>query len=418
MQPMDLKPHISLNLPLHFPVRLRNVDSVPKILAGGIPVLPINLILSQRRRETGATPASLDTYARAARLYVEFCAAREQSLCGISNEEFIWFQRALLGDAFPDALGHLVHLEGKRQRRTADLMLTLLYSLAADIAARYDITFDWLRYKGVSPAIPHAAHYRTSTRGFRSFGLRRVHSIRWVPPKIMGLPDAEFVRLLCVARERWEHTIADGDAAFAPDPEAQRGALFSRNIAILFVLRYAGSRRSEAVEIEFDDIDRAVSTLSLTTKGHRREAGERLPVLLFPWVRDVLWSYATHFRPCLEASSAEDRHALFLSHSTQNYGHKISDESVRMLIDTLRPALHSPWNTCLTPHMLRHSFGYDLQKYSGPTAVTTNMRHASSRSSEPYTAGPETFAEELLLPGNARIEHLLSQAGLLEVLRR
>src|SRR5712692_3578576 len=141
--------NLSLSTPLRFPVRIRMLDSVPKILAGGVPVTPFNLVLLQRQREKGSTPASLDTYARAARLYVEFCVHRHRSLIQISNEEFIWFKNALLGHPFPNSDGKLVRLDGARGRRTADLMLTLLYSLTVDVMERYDVSFDWLRYRGV-----------------------------------------------------------------------------------------------------------------------------------------------------------------------------------------------------------------------------------------------------------------------------
>jgi hypothetical protein len=124
---MDVGLHLSLSLPLRFPIRVRTLDGVPKLLAGGIPVTPINLILKQKQREQGATLASLDTYVRAARLYAEFCAHRQQSL---------------LGDPFPSASGPLVTLSGNRQRRTADLMLTLIYSLATEIEERYDSYYE------------------------------------------------------------------------------------------------------------------------------------------------------------------------------------------------------------------------------------------------------------------------------------
>ncbi|MFL5592014.1 MAG: hypothetical protein ACJ8DI_30785 [Ktedonobacteraceae bacterium] len=82
---MEVGINLSLSTPLRFPVRIRVMDGVPKILASGIPVTSLNLILVQRQREKGSTPASLATYARAARLYVEFCAHRHRSLIQISN---------------------------------------------------------------------------------------------------------------------------------------------------------------------------------------------------------------------------------------------------------------------------------------------------------------------------------------------
>ena len=149
MTSLEVGLNLSLSTPLRFPVRIRMLDSVPKILAGGVPVTPFNLVLLQRQREKGSTQASLDTYARAARLYVEFCAHRHRSLIQISNEEFIWFKNALLGHPFSNSDRKLARLDGERGRRTADLMLTLLYSLTVDVMERYDVSFDWLRYRGV-----------------------------------------------------------------------------------------------------------------------------------------------------------------------------------------------------------------------------------------------------------------------------
>jgi hypothetical protein len=263
---------------------------------GGLPITPINLVLKQKQRERGATLASLDTYVRAARLYLEFCAHRQQPLVGVSNEEFIWFKHALLGDPFLSASGLLVTLSGKRGRRTADLMLTLLYSLAADIVERYDTTFDWLRYKGEVGRVKETRPSSTSS----VLKTRRNHSIRWIPRKVLGLPDEQFVRLLRDANARWGNLIADGDLAWAPDPEAQRGALFFRNLALLLVLRCAGGRRSEVVQIRLEDIDRSASLLYLPTKGHRVEEGRHVPVLLYPWVRDAIWNYVTRFRPLMQ----------------------------------------------------------------------------------------------------------------------
>lgn len=402
-------------MPLEFPIRTRIIEGVPRLIAGGVPVIPINLVLRQRQRDEGATLASLETYTRAAQLYVEFCAHRHQSLLGITNEEFLWFKRALLGDPFLDALGNQAFLRGKRGRRTADLMLALLYSIAADIADRYNVAFDWRRYKGVPDYLKKDFYDYSSPPRSKSSGLRRTHRLKWVAPKILGLPDAQFIRLLQGAYDLWGQVITDGDRAFAANPEKQRGALFYRNVALLTTLRWTGSRRSEVVQLRLSDIDQATSLIYLTTKGHRTEGQELLPVLLIPWVYNVLWHYAIHYRPLAADCSPENQQAIFVSHSPRNYGTCISDESVRAVLTTLRDTLDPPWKTQLTPHMLRHSYGYDLQKLSGPAAITTNMRHASILSSEPYAAGPETFADELIIPSSAKIENLFSQAGLMEM---
>src|SRR5260370_19290108 len=145
-------------------------------------------------------------------------------------------------------------------------------------------------------------------------GFRRTHSIRWTPRKIMGLPDDQFIQLLRAAWDRWGSQIADGDAAYADHPEAQRGALFYRNLAMLMFFRYTGSRRSDVVQITLQDMDRAKSVIHLTTKGHKGTAERRLPVLLFPWVSDVIWMYLTRFRPIVHDAPRADPHFLFLSH--------------------------------------------------------------------------------------------------------
>src|SRR5437588_5505496 len=82
---------------LKLPIRVLWVEGIPKLMAGGIPLIPINVVLEQRMRFANATRESLDTYIRAARLYAEFCALRGKSLIDISNAEFSYFKNALLG---------------------------------------------------------------------------------------------------------------------------------------------------------------------------------------------------------------------------------------------------------------------------------------------------------------------------------
>ncbi len=386
-------------------------------MSGGLPVTPINLVLQDRQIHEGATPASIETYLRAAHLYVKFCAYRHQSLISITDEEFRWFKDALLGQPFPDAQGKYVQLGGKRGKRTADLMLTLLYSLTADITERYGITFEWRRYKGMPEYMFNTPNSGNLSRS-QSWRFRRSHRIKWTPPKVIGLPDDQFVRLLSAAYDRWGKEISDGDTAFTEEPEMQRGALFYRNLAILLVLRCAGSRRSEVVQLRIEDIDLENSLIYLATKGHRADGGRRLPVLMVPWVEKILWHYVTCYRPVVSNTTSEDQQSVFLSHSVRNYGKQISDESVRAILDTLRPSLDPPWDKHLTPHMLRHSYGYDLQKLLGPSGIAPNMRHATIRSIDPYIAGVESFADQLVTPANEKFGQLLNQAGLLGLLEK
>lgn len=412
---MNPAPIITISEPLKLPVRVIKVDDLPKVIAGGVPVTPVNIVLARRQRYRGATQDSLNTYARAARLYVEFCAHLERSLIEISNDDFCRFKDALLNLPFPNANGDWIRIVGRRERkpRTADLMVRLIYTIAEDIESLYKVHFDWRRYRRFPSELMDIIHVLKGSS--HTPPSPREHAIRWTPRKIIGLPDNQFMLLINGARERWGNEIADGDAAFSSNPETQRGALFYRNVAILFVLRFAGSRRREVTFIRLSDVSRAESKLYLVTKGHGGEDGERLPVILFPFVDKVIWHYVSKFRPDISSDSKEQQRRVFLSHSARNYGQVITPQSVNKMINTLREYLDPPWNSILTPHMLRHSFGYQLQKLAGPSSLIANMRHSSINSNEPYSAGIENFMDEVLYPINDEIERMLEQAGCLDV---
>ncbi len=425
----------SLSRPLQLPVYIRMVTDdrephrapdvpLPKIIAGGVPVIAFNIALRDRHRNRGATRASLRTRAHAASLYVEFCAQRECGLLNVSDNEFSIFQQALIGHSFRNARGDVVWLEGRRSRRTADLILALLYSLTGDIEEQYGVVFSWRRYTNT----PQHGLAGLPIASIRAPGIRRAHSFNWESDKVLGLPDPQFVQLLLAARDRWGDIIADGDRAFAADPEEQRGALMYRNVALLLLLRFAGSRRSEVGTLRYADLNRENHLIYLETKGHSRglvtrrsngrliEHRRRLPVLLLPLLEAAIWQYVTCFRPVIVAERPEDADYIFLSHSANTYGQPLGAQGVYTVITTLRTHLPAPWNVTLAPHMLRHAFGYMLQKLGGQAAVVANMRHKSFRSSEPYAAGAEHFADEFLMPMNMGLEHLLTQAGLLEAL--
>lgn len=409
---MSLPPSISVSRTLKPPVRVLKLGGLPKLMAGGVPVTPVNVALLRRQRDRGATGQSLEAYLRAAQLYVEFGAHLGRSIINVTDAEFNRFKDALQGLSFRDSRGEWVRLGGKRVRgkRTADLMLSLLYSLAGDIETLYRVRFDWRRYAWApDPLDGRAAELSLLSSRLKPLG--RVHAIKWIKPKVLGLPDDQFAKLLQAARDRWGGVIADGDVAFAPDPEARCGALFYRNVAILLVLRYEGGRRSEVVHLTLADLDPANSVIRLVTKGRGGENGERLPVVLLPHVSDFVLHYADRFRPA-PRGGAEGGAAIFRSHSVRNYGEPIGPQTVRAVVGVLRPALDPPWDEITRPHVLRHSFAYDLQKHGGPLAVTANMRHASIESSEPYAARAENFAEELLAGAGSKLEEMFAKAGL------
>lgn len=410
---------ITLEQSLKLPVKVLRIDSEdhveePKLIAGGVTVTPINVVLSRRRRFRAASKSSIATYLRAAKLYVLFCAHLGRSIIDITNNEFEIYVGALLGERFRDSHGEWVKLEGKRSERTADLMITLMYSIAGDIEQLYNVRLDWRRYENMPHDVVEAL--KASSSYSRKIHLVRLHRVKHAIPKALGLPDQQFAQMIRRARELWLNVIPDGDLAFIRDPkklEKQRGALFYRNLAIMLVMGGEGARRSEVDTLMFDDLDPENNLIYLVTKGHGGEKGERLPVLMQPVVFNAILYYATNFRPT-ENVPPENRRRIFLSHSPRNYGHRITPETVRKIVDALRDALDEPWRKRTTPHTLRHSFAYKLQRLGGPLAVTSNMRHARLSSSDAYSADVEAFADELLAPLNSRLKELVRKATLID----
>ncbi|MCA1616872.1 MAG: site-specific integrase [Acidobacteria bacterium] len=390
------------------PVEVIKVDGLPKVMSGNCPVTPVNVALKRRREIHGATDASLDVYVRGGRLLVEFAAHRRRALIDLTNEEFRWFVHALQDRPFPDAEGRQAFLSGRRCGGTADLMIAVLYSLAQDIQEIYDVRFDWYRYRRAPLELVELVRALGGQARVKSF--RRAHRVPHTPTKVLALPDEEFERLLRAAYEMWGETVADGDMAFAEDPEAQRGALFHRNLVILLIMRLEGARRGEVPFITIEDVDRANRRLYLVTKGHGGARGEKLPVLLHPLVESALWVYVAKYRPT-PAGTWPKGSPVLVSHGTMNYGGRISPQCVRKVVDSLRDALTPPWDELVSPHTLRHSFARDLQEHAGDVATIINMRHASTQSLIPYSASPEVFADQLLASGETRLAGLLSKFG-------
>lgn len=400
---------ITLTERLKLPVEIIHVDGLPKLLAGNVPVTPLNVVLKYKQERKGATRVSLDSYAWAGKLYVVFGAHRGKSLIDVTNEEFRWFTQALKGGFFLDENGQQRQLPGARGARTADTRIALLYSIAADLQEIYQMKLDWYRYSGAPVELVELI--RTLGGRNRPISFHREHGVPYTPRKVMPLPDAEFERLLLAAHEKWGDVVTDGDKAFAKDPGAMRGALFHRNLGILLSLRFEGARRSEPPYITLDDIDREKSLIYLVTKGHGGPEGEKLPVLLHPLFESAIWVYVTKYRPVTDENSGKG-YPAFVSHSTRNYGCRITAQTVRKVIDALRDCLTPPWDKLVSPHTLRHSFSSDLQQHGGDSAVIVNMRHASYSSLKAYHAPPEVFAAELRASGDSRLGKMLSDFGI------
>lgn len=395
--------------PLYPPIEVVEIDGLPKVMSGHLPVTPLNEALKRRRDTRGATPASLDTYIRAARLYAEFAAHRGRAIIDVTNEEFRCFTRALTGEPFIDRDGRQQLLSGSRGPRTADLMIALLYSLAADIQNMYDVRFDWRRYRGATEELIDLL--RAVGGRYRAKSFPREHRVPYTPQQVLPLPDEQFELLLLAAQRKWGDLIADGDEAFADNPKAQRGALFHRNVGLLLTMRFGGARRGELPSITPEDVDRKRSRLYLVTKGHGGPTGKKLPVVLHPYVDAAVWAYSTRYRPVTEENSVAG-YPVFVSHSTRNYGRRISAQCVRKVIDELRGALTPPWDERVSPHTLRHSFSVDLQRHTGEAGTVINMRHASLLSLGSYMASPEVFGAELIAAADKRLTAILTGFGL------
>jgi hypothetical protein len=132
--PLDMRQSPSLGIRPRLPVAIRWVDGEPKIIAGGVPVVPFNAALKYRARHDGATRKSLATYAGAGALTPP-TAHQGVGLLDIANDEFPSFVDGLLGLKFRNAGGEFVHLDDHaRSRASADLYLTLLHSFTGYVA--------------------------------------------------------------------------------------------------------------------------------------------------------------------------------------------------------------------------------------------------------------------------------------------
>src|SRR5437867_11674623 len=103
--PLGITRSPSLGIQPRLPVWIRWVNGEPKILAGGVPVIPFNTALKHRARHDGATRKSLAAYARAGALYATYCAHQGVGLLDIANDEFPSFVDGLLGLKFRNATG-------------------------------------------------------------------------------------------------------------------------------------------------------------------------------------------------------------------------------------------------------------------------------------------------------------------------
>src|SRR5260370_42396090 len=103
--PFGIMQSPSLGIRPGLPVWIRWADGVPRILVGGVLVVPFNTALRYRARHDGATRKSLAAYARAGALYTTYCAHQRVGRLDVANDEFPTFVDGLLGLKFRDASG-------------------------------------------------------------------------------------------------------------------------------------------------------------------------------------------------------------------------------------------------------------------------------------------------------------------------
>lgn len=366
----------SLRVQPRLPVWIRWVDGLPKILAGGEPIVPFNSALRQRARHDGTTRKSLAAYARVAALYTTYCAHQRIGLLNVTNDEFPYFVDGLLGLPFRDASGQLVDLDARvRSRRSVDLYLALLYSIAGDVAHLYGVSFDWRRYQRV------VGSGNGLTEVFRAhllIGLaQRTHRVRHPQRKVVGLPHEEFEKMLRRAVELWGDYLAAGDRRFALEPERQMGALLHRKWRSCCACATQVRVGRKLPPSESTTSTGRATSYTCRQRGIAKVNPKYLPVVLYQDLANQLWSYFSDYRPVI--SNRTDQGNLFLSYGVRDYGRPLTDSVIRELFDRLRPALSRQWRKQATPHTLRHACAYELQGRVSPDVIMAQMRPLVSR---------------------------------------
>jgi integrase/recombinase XerD len=172
-------------------------------------------------------------------------------------------------------------------------------------------------------------------------------------PKAISLEHVE--RLLAAA-------VADGTP------------LALRDRALLEVLYGTGSRISEAVGLDRDDLDLHAGTVLLRGKG-----GKQRIVPVGSYARDAVEAYLVRARPQL-AATGRSTPALFLNAR----GGRLSRQSAWTVLRTV--AGRAQLATHISPHTLRHSFATHLLDGGADVRVVQELLgHASVTTTQIYT---------------------------------
>ena len=155
---------------------------------------------------------------------------------------------------------------------------------------------------------------------------------------------------------------------------ADGAPLALRDRALLEVLYGTGSRISEAVGLDRDDLDLHAGTVLLRGKG-----GKQRIVPVGSYARDAVEAYLVRARPQLTATGRSTP-ALFLNAR----GGRLSRQSAWTVLRTV--AGRAQLATHISPHTLRHSFATHLLDGGADVRVVQELLgHASVTTTQIYT---------------------------------
>ena len=155
-------------------------------------------------------------------------------------------------------------------------------------------------------------------------------------------------------------------------------AIGSRDRALLEFLYGTGTRISEVIALDVDDVDLEAAVVTVTGKGSKQR---RLPI--GSAARETLQDYLIRGRPALaQAASAKSRPgpALFLGARGKRLSRQAAWEVVRDAAETAGLSGH------VGPHTLRHSYATHLMEGGADVRVVQELLgHASVTTTQIYT---------------------------------
>jgi integrase/recombinase XerD len=204
-----------------------------------------------------------------------------------------------------------------------------------------------------------------AVRGFHKFGVREGWSSG--DPCVDVLPSAIPKRLPKALSYDEVARILDA----AGDLDTASGL---RDRALLELLYGTGTRISEAIGLDIDDIDFEQRTLVVTGKGDKQR---RLP--LGEYAASALSDYLVRGRPVF-AAKGRGTHKIFLN----TRGGRLSRQSAWLVLSSA--AERAGISAAVSPHTMRHSFATHLLEGGADVRVVQELLgHASVTTTQIYT---------------------------------